>query len=703
MPRASKKKFDRRPFRKILDQSEPRTQLLTGILTTDTDNERLLYVKRTLSPDVNGNYLLGPRDLYSLSSAAVQHIFEGELADQVERITDMPTMVKKILKGGLHSFAGWKHLNSKRPEVVHGAIYRSDRHQSWYFARELQNGVVLLKMPRTLFQSNAAKLTLNADIYFKSGYLWKTLFPDCMSQDDVISAIDESLFHPDAEESEGGILVGYALLDDPLKALKVRVQVTGFQINSAFPTWGQPSTGNNGKPYTHSDAIAFSLAASTEFFGDQNKFLNIAQDGSFKTPLTSLAALRAATPSVFSKRPLFDSMSRDLESRDAWNSQRRRIAEASSHLELEAVKDFLTDDRLLKDPFPLLMDAYGEAYRDFSREADFHSLTSLYQNQLDGFKFLAEYDSRHSTKHASDYALLYLRSRFLRFGSLEMWESKRMHVAIIESVIASGDGTTAWEYIKTLARSPSRIAAYSDMNFNPYAEGDITIIGVSEPNVRAKPEHLHRFAANHSGLNYLLYMDLKEREKLYKKSLSVYFKHFNDFIADQVRYADVRELASFAWYAKNLVNLLRSNTGNVDRDALREIVHDYYRVLQLAQVVVLVDNKDLLAGGRSLEFDDRPYGAYWLYTKIKHQRDWLTTQVSEFFRHFGLLCSDIGDAKLQAFCESRADAFRKEIIPAPKSVPENYRRWRNITKKTHGRLEADSLLELWFPDGKSRD
>ncbi|WP_298212899.1 hypothetical protein [Acidovorax sp.] len=703
MPKASKKKIKRRPFRKTLDQSKPRSQLLTGKLTANTHNERISYVRRTLSPDANGNYLIGPKNSYLLSSAAVRHIFDGDLADQVVRNPGVPTVVQKILKGGLHSFLGWKNLNNQRPEVVHGAIYRSDRHQFWYFARELQNGVVLLKIPRTLFQSNAAKLTLSADIYFKSGYLWKTLFPEYMSRDDVISAIDESLFHPDAEESEEGILVGYALLDDPLKALKVRVQVTGFQINSAFPTWGQPSTGNNGKPYIHSDAIAFSLAASTIFFGDEEKFFSIAQNGNFRTPLTSLATLRVATPSIFSRRPIFDSTSRDLEVRDTWNLQRKIMAETASHLELEAVKSYITDDRLLKDPFPLLIEAYGEDYRDFSREADFYSLTSLYQNQLDGFKFLAEFDSHHSTKHAKDYFLLYLRSRFLRFGGHEVWESKRMHVAIIESVISSDDSVVAWEYIKALATSPSRMAAYSDINFNPYADGDIAVVGVSEPNVRAKPQHLYRFAANNSGLNYILYMSLKEREKLCSASLSVYFKHFNEFVADQVGYADVRELTSFAWYAKDVVGLLRRDISGVDRDAIREIAHDYYRVMQLAQVAVLVDNGEIINGGRSLEFDDHPYSAYWLYTKIKHQRDWLIIQVSEFFHHFGLLCSDIGDAKLQAFCESRADAFRKEIIPSPKSVPANYRRWRNIRNNSHGRLQADSLLKLWFPDGKSRD
>lgn len=226
------------------------------------------YVKRIPSADANGVYWLGPADAFSLAPEALNHILDGDLADQVLRDAGGTTL-KKILKGGLHTAQGWKSLKSHRPEVVHGACFRSDRHDDWYFARELQNGVILLKIPRPLFQANAARLTLSADVYYKSGYLWKTLFPESMTFEQIISAIDESLFHPEPWESDAGIKVGYALLDDPLTALKVRVQVTDKVINSAFPTWGQPSTGNNGKPYDHFDSISFLIAQSMVFFGER--------------------------------------------------------------------------------------------------------------------------------------------------------------------------------------------------------------------------------------------------------------------------------------------------------------------------------------------------------------------------------------------------------------------------------------------------
>jgi hypothetical protein len=59
------------------------------------------------------------------------------------------------------------------------------------------------------------------------------------------------------------VLYGYSLLDEPFKTLKLRIQVRGNQIQSAFPAWKQPATGNNGKPYFHSHSINFNLPEPT--------------------------------------------------------------------------------------------------------------------------------------------------------------------------------------------------------------------------------------------------------------------------------------------------------------------------------------------------------------------------------------------------------------------------------------------------------
>lgn len=203
---------------------------------------------------------------------------------------------------------------------------------------------------------------------------------------------------------------------------------------------------------------------------------------------------------------------------------------------------YLTNDRVLKDPFPFVTEAYGDHYNDLRGEPDFLNVTSVYQNQFDSFKFLVAYDSSHGTDHAGSYAHLYLRSRFLRFGGLDLWESKRMHLLILQWAISKGNAAVAWQYLRSFSTSPSRVALLADLDLNPFAGDDITVIGVSEPNVRTRPSHLIRLAANHSGMNYIVNMKLEERDKLHAGALSVYIKHFDECLKNQVGFSDSREL-----------------------------------------------------------------------------------------------------------------------------------------------------------------
>ena len=186
----------------------------------------------------------GEQGKFELTEAALKHLFVGETTVRpVNALGERTPEV--VLSGGLHTWTGWEQLLKEHAGVVHLLEYDVDRHVDWFYARELQNGVITLKIPRRMFTGDAAAITKMPDVNYKSGYLWKTLYPLGYSEDDVIKTLAEALQNLDREDSApptaaqpAGVLYGYALLDEPLKSMKLRIQVRGNQIQSALPRMG---------------------------------------------------------------------------------------------------------------------------------------------------------------------------------------------------------------------------------------------------------------------------------------------------------------------------------------------------------------------------------------------------------------------------------------------------------------------------------
>lgn len=127
----------------------------------------------------------GKHGAYELTEPAFRHILAGETA--VRPVSTLGVRATEIaLSGGLHTWAGWEELLKQHTGVVHLLEYDAGRHDDWFYARELQNGVITLKIPRRMFTGDAASITMKPDVHYKSGYLWKTLYPIGYSEDDVI-------------------------------------------------------------------------------------------------------------------------------------------------------------------------------------------------------------------------------------------------------------------------------------------------------------------------------------------------------------------------------------------------------------------------------------------------------------------------------------------------------------------------------------
>lgn len=130
-----------------------------------------------------------------LHKSALDHILIGDITDRPEKV-DNKTVVTKILKGGMHTYEGWESFMAFHDELTHLVFFDTRKDRYWYYARELQNGVITLRVPKLLFSSSAAKITMFPDKFYKSGYLWKTLFPQGTDKAKLLQYIDEIINKP---------------------------------------------------------------------------------------------------------------------------------------------------------------------------------------------------------------------------------------------------------------------------------------------------------------------------------------------------------------------------------------------------------------------------------------------------------------------------------------------------------------------------
>lgn len=226
-------------------------------------------MKSQIRPNNNGDYILGPKKNYVLTKQALQHIILGDFTSQnIKNKCSKEEIVR--LAGGLHTVKGWLLFKKKLNKIVHGRFYDPNLHNDWYFAKELQNGVILLKLPVSVFKSKAAKITEKLEVYYKSGYLWKTLFPPKFSSSDIVALINEALEKIDNEESSKNLITGYALTGDDTSIIKICISHHGNIIGSAYPAWGQPNSNNFGSPFSSIDSMGFIVSLASEFFDEHD-------------------------------------------------------------------------------------------------------------------------------------------------------------------------------------------------------------------------------------------------------------------------------------------------------------------------------------------------------------------------------------------------------------------------------------------------
>lgn len=657
-------------------------------------NAAVANVDYTVRAFTDGTYSLGPRGEYSLGAAALQHILVGDIAQRVIRTQTGFSHLQPVLRGGQHTVDGWLSFKKTLPGLKHG-VGVFDPEAPWYWARELQNGVILLRVPREMYQKNAAELTRFADTYYKSGYLWKTLFPRDCNTPEIIRLINEALHHQDREESTPDVLVGYARVMDPLRAMKLRIQLTGSQINSGFPTWAQPATGNNGKPYTHSDSISFYTADSTEFFDDYDECKKVLEQTRLFNPRgAAIEDLVRSTPPYLLRRPAFSRTEIDVDRRSEWKKSLDEVGAALSRADAEALLRYLDDVAVRKVPFEIVRTIYSEpSVKTFS--ADWINAVDVYQNCADGLRVLCAFQSAAGADCtiAWDFIRTYLRTRFLQTGGMDLWQAKRMHTQIIRWVIGQGSGQLAWDYIGELANAPSRIALYTWFNLNMWAGFPVEIIGVDEPEVVVVPEMFYRFVGDTMGLNYVTTRTVRERVELARKLQENYTGAAERMVGDLVSTAESSDFVPSPCLLQELLPLLSATPERADEEILRLVSVDHFRMLLLAHHVIVHDNLDVFIKGEPRRFDqalDSPYGRY---AKVKHLRMLLWAFYEQYSDVLVQIAQTMGMERLRVSAEAMKIGISRERIPLPKNIPDYIPHWSTGRKRSK-RLSNERFAQM---------
>ncbi|MCZ6145092.1 hypothetical protein O5255_27755, partial [Escherichia coli] len=82
-------------------------------------------------------------------------------------------------------------------------------------------------------------------------------------ESEILDLLNDALLNISKHESRDGELICYYKIDEPLNCMRIAVLYRNGEINSFYPTWSQPNTGNNGKPFSFFDNIGHVISESS--------------------------------------------------------------------------------------------------------------------------------------------------------------------------------------------------------------------------------------------------------------------------------------------------------------------------------------------------------------------------------------------------------------------------------------------------------
>ncbi|WP_426237353.1 hypothetical protein [Pseudomonas sp. TWP3-2] len=624
---------------------------------------------------------LGKNGDFTLDKRALTHILDGDFTQRVDRHPGRTqAIVSQVLSGGLHTYTALKNFLNKHPKIVSLDAFDSSFDKDWFYIRELQNGVLTVKIPQTLFSGRAANLTQQPESYYKSGYLWKTLFPKHFSSAEIINCIDQALNNIDIEHSgkettpeQDYHIVGYALLDDPMTAIRVQIQLQGKKIRSAFPSWSQPWTGNNGKPFSHADSISFIISESTE----RASPTHYKQSKYYKESGPSYEELKKITPEFL----LLKTAPKNNIPSDEWRSKRlqtlSKIAPSLDHYQLNLIKNYLCDHAISKSASFEQHMMYASGIPFSGNPMDYNA-SQISQNVYECFYILFEYDNIKKTNFFLDCMRHHFSTAVIHAGGIHLFELKRLHELLISCVKKHHNNDSIKLFLECLSFSPSRAATYHEFNLNTYVkkhdDTSMMIIGFPEFSLAIRPNILFDFIELNLGENYLIGFNKEQRAEFTKNIISSQFSH--QHLNDSLSYFTGSD---FCFFAEHFADLLNTENKTLAHDkALERIVRDYHRMLVIYRQRVVMEDPVAYNADR---FDYEFMSPKFCETTIQqHKRQFILIMHDLFLQKTLEFSSASKMPKLEMLCKKLLEGLSKESVPLPNYIPDYLDSWMKNEK-----------------------
>ncbi|WP_338628393.1 hypothetical protein [Yersinia intermedia] len=521
-----------------------------------------------------------------MSQKALEHVLYGELTDKVFN-TDNGRIAKKVIAGGLHTYVGWLAYLKKSPGLRTVSHFYSEKDEGWFYERELQNGTILLKLPESVFTTRAAKMTMFPENNYKSGYLWKTLFPKDFGSEQILDLLHDALKHISKPESREGEIICYYKLDEPLKCLRISVLYRNSEINSFYPTWSQPNTGNNGKPFSFFDNIGHVNSEST-WINDDEQF-NMAEVG-LLSELSDFLDLPDITPKLFLDR------SANFSNLGEWESSRikelQAYAEKCDINKITEIYNYVNDAAIYKYHDKVSQFTYNNYLSYIKLSEQFYNATCMNQNLVEGIYVLFLFDQKYKSKLYADTALK-LTSNMFTSPLVDMWAKKRIHYTIATLTLYYHDQNFPAEYFDCMATSPSRREFYSEYFFeshdkktfynNVKTTDDIeNLFGIVICPPQDKPitysNFIHYFSDN-LGESYSLHFSDDARKDFL---LSFYSEeYYSSYVKDVLKFFSQKVFTPSATYICDYLEHF-SKDGNAKPEKIYKIIYEYFKI-QVAQ------------------------------------------------------------------------------------------------------------------------
>ncbi|WP_339461293.1 hypothetical protein [Pseudomonas sp. EA_105y_Pfl2_R69] len=639
---------------------------------------------------------LGKDGEYTLDERAFKHIVDGEFVTRIDRASPKNQREDvSVLAGGLHTYRALHNFLQGHPKLVPLDAFDPIYDEDWHYVRELQNKVLTVKLPRILFNKSAANITQMPESYYKSGYLWKTLFPKSFSNEDIISSIDQALQAIDIESSgdlassDGDYhIIGYANQHAPMTALRIQIQLQGNSIRSAFPSWSQPWTGNNGKPFSHSDSISFIISQSTE----RASAIHYKRSKIFVDSRPNYEALKLLTPNLLIAKTI---PAPDVP-HDEWRKRRLdTLTSTTNNLttkQLSEILLFLEDHAITKEGSFQQQWLYTSKIAKSGNPLDFNAC-QISQNIYECFYLTLKYDNLKGTNHFLKCMRRYLSASIIHSGGMHLFELKKLHKLFMIGAIEHHQSDSVKIFIEALAESPSRAATYHEFNLNTYIkkhdEESMMIIGRSGFELPILPKILVDFIALNLGENYLASFDQKQRQFIAENLLALNFPP--NYVKDALMYFTASD---FDFFGDELAALLScSNKEFPDEKSLDRLIRDYHRMqVMYRQRVVLEDVESYHTDPFDLEFMSPDYCDVVIQ---KHKRDFIVIMHQRCLESIEKLCAIMGLTKLGKLCNKLSHSINKEGVPLPNAIPDYIPSW--MTDSSYGRdnnsLDISTIFE----------